>query len=299
MEQVGGEGEFRKEILWSLHKPGASFHPRTVLPRSSPVFLLALGLSGRCEHVVPAGLAVELFLAACDLLDSLEDEEVVFGVSEAQALNRATALLLLSHISMDGLWKSNEPAKARLATQALEIAAIRACQGQSLDLAFESREAVTEGEYLQMIELKSAAPFSAACWVGALLSTTDEQKVRPAAQYGKWLGMAVQLRNDALAIASGVSRSDIRRRKKTLPIIYALGKAEGKEGAFLSQAYTVARGLAPEEELRIRDIVLGCGGVHYAMVFAQVYRQRAIEQIDGTGVAADIASKLREMVMFF
>lgn len=299
MEQVGNEGGFGEEILWRLHKPGGPFHPRTVLPRSSPVFLLALGLSGRYEHVVPAGLAVELFLAACDLLDALEDEEAVPGLSGAQALNQATALLLLSHISMGGLWKSNEPARARLATQALEVAAIRACQGQSLDLAFESREAVTEGEYLQMIELKSAGPFSAACWVGASLSTTDGQKVEAAAQYGKWLGMAVQVRNDALAIASGADRSDIRRRKKTLPIIYALGKAEGKEGDFLSQAYTVERALAPDEERRVRDIVLGCGGVHYAMVLADVYRQRAIAQTDSTGVAADIASQLREMVNFF
>ncbi len=199
----------------------------TLPPRSSPVFLFAMGLGGRYEHVAPA---VELPLAACDLLDSIQDEEHIASVPEARAPNQATALLLLNHICLGGLWEKNDLARAARAAKVLELAGFRSCQGQRLDLAFESRQAVTEHEYLQMIEWKAGAPLSAACSVGALLSTDDEERIEAAAGYGRWLGMARQVSNDAMAILSGEDKTDIRRRKKTLPVIYAPEKAEGGDG---------------------------------------------------------------------
>lgn len=264
-------------------------------PKSSLTFLFAQGLSGRYQHVTPAGLALELCITAADLLDSIEDEEFGVGLSQGQALNVATALLMLSYMSLGRLSEANGPAKARRAAQALEAAMLRACQGQSLDLAFEACGNVTEQEYLQMVEWKAAALHSCACSVGALLSTDDEAKIEAAVQYGKWLGLARQVRNDALAIASGGDKSDIRRRKKTLPVIYALEQCNGSDLEILHRVYAASTSPTPEEEARVREIIAGVGGVHYAMVMADVFRQRSIQCVEGTGVTAEIRNRLREL----
>jgi len=298
LAQAGVSPGFREELLSILRNPEGFFHPETSSPRSSLVFLFALGLCGRYEHVTPAGLAVELYLSVCDLLDSIEDAEGGASTGQAQALNQATGLLLLSNISLGRLWKGNEPAKAKRAAEFLEFASVRSCQGQSLDLAFESRETISEQECLQMVEWKAAAPVSCACSVGALLSTDEEETIEAAAQYGKWLGMAKQARNDALAIVSGETKSDIRRRKKTLPVIYTLDNAQGTDRDFLQSVYSAAKAPGPEAEARVRNIILEVGGVHYAMVVAEVYRQRAIEQIARTRVTPDIADRLRIIASF-
>lgn len=286
--------EFRDVILRALSEPRGFLRSHT-LPRSSPVFLFATGLSGGCEHVAPAGLAVELLLAATDLLDPIQDAEGDGTIPQAQALNEATALLLLNPICLGGLCKKNEPARAARASTVLELAAFRSCQGQSLDLAFESRQAVTEHEYLQMIEWKAGAPLSAICSAGALLSTDDGERIEAAASYGRWLGMARQMKNDAAAIISGENKSDIRRKKKTLPAIYALEKAQGTDGRFLHGVYAAATAPSRAEEARIRKVILSSGGVHYALVTAGIYCQRAAEQVEKTGLPADIADRLKAM----
>ncbi len=294
---AGASQEFCEQTLSNLRKPGGCFHPGTSSPRSSLVFLFGVGLCNSWDHLTPAGLAVELYLTACDLLDSIEDEEAT-GFPQAQSLNQATALLLLGTISLGKLTERNDPTKARLAAEALEIAALQSCQGQALDLAFESREIVTEQEYFQMARWKAAAPLSCASAVGALLSTDDEKKIEAAARYGEWLGMARQVRNDALAIAPGESKSDIRRRKRTLPVVYALGAAQGGDGEFLHSVYAGNEAPSPEEEARIRQLIIGAGGVFYAMTVAEIYLQRAREQVPLTGVIPDVAERLIAIARF-
>ncbi len=298
LTSVGVSREFHAEIMSGLKRPGSVFHSETSSPKSSLVFLFALGLSGCCEHVVPAALAIELSLAACNLLDSIEDEEGAAGLLQAQTLNQATSLLLLSHVSLGRLWERNEPARARHAARVFENATVRSCQGQALDLSFEGRDTVTEQEYLQMVEWKSAAPLSCACSLGALLAVNEEDKIEAAGQYGKWLGMARQVGNDAFAVALGENKSDIRRRKKTLPVIYALGSAQGGDREFLHRVYRASKGPLPDEEAHVRDIISAVGGVHYAMVVAEIYRQRAMAQVERTGVTGDIGDMLRRIASY-
>ena len=84
-----------------------------------------------------------------------------------------------------------------------------------------------------MIDKKTAALIACSLELGALLGTDDEQVIAGFVNIGRNLGLAFQIRDDILGIwgdeqkTGKPSCSDIRRKKKSFPIIYALDKAHG------------------------------------------------------------------------
>ncbi len=108
------------------------------------------------------------------------------------------------------------------------------CEGQYLDLAFEERTDVTAEEYLQMIRGKTAALLVAALRIGARLGTSDTRLVELYARFGEHLGIAFQLVDDILglwgdqALTGKPAGNDLRRRKKTLPVVYGLEQETGQ-----------------------------------------------------------------------
>ena len=106
-------------------------------------------------------------------------------------------------------------------------------EGQCLDLAFETRTDISTEEYLYMIACKTGGLIRSGLEIGAMLGTQDQRAVGAFATFGNHLGRAFQIRDDYLGIwgdeeTTGKSAgNDIRRRKKSFPAVYALGKASG------------------------------------------------------------------------
>jgi geranylgeranyl diphosphate synthase type I len=90
-------------------------------------------------------------------------------------------------------------------------------------------------DYLRMVRNKTAALIGCAMHLGALIGGADEHTSLKYARFGENLGMAFQVVDDILGIwgqesKTGKSASlDIRTRKKTLPVVYALENAELRE----------------------------------------------------------------------
>lgn len=100
------------------------------------------------------------------------------------------------------------------------------CEGQSVDVAFESREAVTVAEYLEMIEAKTGVLFATAASLPAVL-LGHEEAVEPLAAYGRDIGRAFQIYDDLLDLTTptetlGKQRgSDLLEGKRTLLTVHA------------------------------------------------------------------------------
>ncbi len=113
----------------------------------------------------------------------------------------------------------------------LTDALVKICEGQYLDLEFQKRDKVTRDEYFKMIERKTATLIEASCKSGVTLATDDERIIELFSQFGRNIGIAFQIIDDIIGIWSertGKPKgSDIRNRKKTLPII--LGMERDKE----------------------------------------------------------------------
>src|SRR5436190_377174 len=101
-------------------------------------------------------------------------------------------------------------------------------EGELLQLTLLGRTDITEQQYLDVIERKTAFLFSACCEVGAILGGASEPEQKALADYGMNLGMAFQLTDDLLDFTSsddalGKSAGvDLLGGKVTLPLIYLI-----------------------------------------------------------------------------
>jgi len=112
-------------------------------------------------------------------------------------------------------------ALSELATTCTEI-----CEGQSLDIQFEERPAVTPDEYLGMVELKTAVLYAAAASIPAVLLGHDEA-VEPLHSYGLDIGRAFQIQDDLLDLTTPTEKlgkqrgSDLVEGKQTIITVHA------------------------------------------------------------------------------
>ena len=112
---------------------------------------------------------------------------------------------------------------------------IEVCEGQSLDKEFEIRKSVSIDEYKVMIYKKTAALAEMCCSIGAQLAGANKRLINAAKNYGKYLGMAFQIKDDLLDIIGNedsfgkIIGSDLIEGKKTYLFLRALQKAKGKD----------------------------------------------------------------------
>jgi len=193
-------------------------------------------LGGERRKCLAAAAALELTHNFSLVHDDIQDGDrerrhrpTVWAVwGQGQAINAGDSLatlarLVLLRLAEEGL----EPAAVVRACRILDEACLAMIEGQCLDLEFEDRAEVSLDEYLEMIEKKSGALFGAAIHLGALTAGADEGLGERFGRAGRLLGTAFQVRDDLLGVwgrrdvTGKPEAADIRRRKKTLPLLYA------------------------------------------------------------------------------
>ena len=122
--------------------------------------------------------------------------------------------------------------------QVLSNAAATIAEGEVLQLTAAQNLATTEDVYLQVVRGKTAALFSAATEVGAMIADADEAVQKALFVYGDALGVSFQIADDILDFAGSASQTgknigdDFRERKMSLPVILAVEEADETERAF-------------------------------------------------------------------
>ncbi len=236
--------------------------------RIRPQLLLRVALAegGRPEAALDAAVAVEILHNYSLIHDDIEDGDRVrhgrptvwsqYGV--AHGINTGDALCALSYLT---LLSCREQPSERIAPmmRVLHGANLAMCEGQALDIAFESRGTVTMPEYRAMIEGKTASLFGAACELGALAAGCDAERARAYARLGAAYGVAFQIRDDVLGtwgapdVTGKPSGADIAHRKWTFPVVWALEQGSSEEREIVAGAY--AQGAPVDAALVARVVV--------------------------------------------
>ena len=123
------------------------------------------------------------------------------------------------------------------ATTSLDRACLALCEGQFFDMAFEEQADIALESYLWMIRNKTGALLAASAQLGATVCTDAADEIELYRRFGENLGIAFQIQDDILGAwgdehTTGKSAAtDIRDKKKTFPVVYALGQPGDLEAA--------------------------------------------------------------------
>jgi octaprenyl-diphosphate synthase len=154
--------------------------------------------------------------------------------------------------------------------------------GEVMQLMNAGDPDTTELRYMEVIYRKTARLFEAGAQVAAIVARAPPEVEAALARYGKHLGIAFQLVDDALdyggdseALGKNVG-DDLAEGKPTLPLIHALRHADPVETALIRSA--IERG-GTEDQLPIRSAVESSGGLDYTLKIAEAEAQRAEDAI--------------------
>ena len=121
------------------------------------------------------------------------------------------------------------------------ITALEIGEGQEYDMSFETRNDVTEDEYIEMIRLKTSVLLACATKMGAILAGAGRDDTERLYAFGEKLGLAFQLQDDFLDVYGDTKvfgkaiGGDIACNKKTYMLINAFNRANDKQRAELSR----------------------------------------------------------------
>jgi len=159
-------------------------------------------LSDDYKKAFPAALAVEVFhnftLVHDDIMDDAPLRRGKKTVHEKWDLNRGIlsgdAMLILAY----QYFENYTPEIFQKLAILFSKTALEVCDGQQLDIDFETRNDVTIDEYLNMIRLKTSVLVAAALKMGAIVAESSEKNANLLYEYGLNLGLAFQLQDDYL-----------------------------------------------------------------------------------------------------
>ena len=182
------------------------------------------------------------------------------------------------------------------------LTALEICEGQQLDMEFESRNDVAEDEYIEMIRLKTAVLLAASLKIGAILAGASAVDAENLYNFGMQIGVAFQLQDDLLDVYGDPEvfgkkiGGDILCNKKTYMLIKALERANGEQLEELNR-WLNAENCQPAEkiaavteiynQLTIRSVCENKMREYYTL---------AMESLEAVAVAEEKKKELKNLV---
>ena len=273
--------------------------------------LLSVRAAGEpAERGVPAAVAVELVHNFSLLHDDIMDGDTerrhrptawtVFGVPAA--ILAGDALLALAQ---DILLEDGGP-QGRWAARCLLAAVQRLISGQSADMEFEQRHSVSMDECLTMAGDKTAALMACSCSIGAIFTGASPSLAMSLADFGSHTGLAFQLVDDLLGIwgtpevTGKPVWSDLRTRKKSLPVVAAMAGPAGGEtaGRELGELLAQPEPLTEDDLSRAACLVEEAGGRKWAEDEAARQLDAACKCLADAPIPVDVRAELTEIARF-
>ncbi len=188
-------------------------------------------------------VVIELIHTATLLHDDIVDESATRrGKNTANEVwGNAPSVLVGDFLYSRAFEMMVEPGSMKI-MQILSKATNEIAQGEVLQLLNCQNSALTESEYYQVIERKTAVLFQAATQIGGMLSEIDRIQEQALKDYGLHLGNAFQIIDDVLDYESDSATmgkevgDDLAEGKTTLPMIYALANTSGPDKRLLEDA---------------------------------------------------------------
>jgi geranylgeranyl diphosphate synthase type II len=221
-------------------------------------------MNGKMEDAVHAAMAIETFhnftLIHDDIMDNAPVRRGKITVHEKWNVNTAILSGDVMLIEAYALLMKYENDLLRSILNIFNKSAIEVCEGQQIDMNFESRVDVSLSEYIHMITLKTAVVLGASLEVGALIAGVSKKQAQHLYEFGKNMGIAFQLRDDYLDLYADPEKfgkqvgGDVIANKKTFMLIKALELAKDNDAIELNKWLQAATFNASDKVAGIKNI---------------------------------------------
>ncbi len=278
--------------------------------RLRPLALIASASYYNKESVkvsLDAALAVELFHNFTLLHDDIMDEASVRrGEPTAHVLYGRDSAILTGDVMLIKCYEllmNYSDEKAAGLIRIFNKMAAELCEGQRLDMDFQTAENVTVTDYINMITLKTSVLLGACMQMGALIGGATESEQKSMYEFGKNVGISFQIQDDILDVFGDSKEvgkkkaGDIVQNKKTYLYLKALELSEGQEKSKLISLYASPT-LHQEESDKINTVLQIFNNLvvkEYAGELKNAYKDLALSHLENTGLSQE--SK-RELVNF-
>jgi len=272
------------------------------LLRPSLVLFTAEELGATVESALPAAVALELVHGFSLIHDDIQDRDEIRRGRPAVWARWGIAEAINAGDMMHAIAVRSALDAAPDVARALLEATIEMIEGQSLDLSFEKRF-VTADEYLDMVDRKTGALFRCALRSGGRIAGVDEEVQERLEDLGRTVGRAFQIQDDLLGIwgdgdiLGKPTASDVRRRKKSFPVVLAHAKAGDEDRSKLERIYEDA-----EKSIEAVDVDWVVGLLDRLDVEGQGretvrdYLLRACGIVDSLPLSADARGELKDLI---
>ena len=179
-------------------------------------------------------------------------------------------------------------------------------EGQQYDMEFESRNDVTEDEYIEMIRLKTSVLLACATKMGAILADAPQEDAENLYRFGEKIGLAFQLQDDYLDVYGDPKvfgkaiGGDIACNKKTYMLINALALADAKQRKVLTDWIDMPAADPQEKIAAVTEIYNEIGINRMAENKIRAFFQEGLLFLEKVNVEADRKQELlaytREMM---
>ena len=282
------------------------------LSRPTLCLLVCEAVGGDWHSALPAAAAVELIHNFSLIHDDIQDGSLerrnrptvwkLWG--GAQAINAGDAMYVLAQLALFRLEEKGIPSKKIvLLSRQLNQASLQLCEGQYLDIEFEGHLKISVEQYMDMIGKKTASLFECSLCFGAMLATDNQSQISSLCSFGRNLGMAYQVENDLQGIWGKEEHSkespytDIKGRKKILPVIYALEKANDEERERLHRIYGKAA-LSTRDVSQVLRILDRTGSRAHAERVRDEYHRQSVKDLENAELPSSAQQNLKEVAAF-
>lgn len=279
--------------------------------RSTLCLLSCQAAGGDTSRAVPAAAAIELIHNFSLIHDDVEDASgerhhrpTVWRLwGDSQAINAGDAMFTLGYLALLRLRERGiSDDKTANSIRMLSTACLELCEGQYLDVQYESRLDIGIEDYVSMAGRKTGSLFAASTALGAYVGGGDDGLVHLLHLFGKELGIAFQIRDDLLGIWAteeriGKSTVDISQRKKTLPVVYGLQNSVGEARKTLERLYA-QESIEGNDIIEVRKILDRLGAKDYAANVAEQHHCRALTHLGAAQLESSRRAPLAEAACF-
>ncbi|WP_294343695.1 polyprenyl synthetase family protein [Prosthecochloris sp.] len=268
-----------KVVRYILKQQGKQIRPLLVM-------LGAKVCGGVQEKSYRAAIMVELLHSATLIHDDVVDgAEMRRGLPSINALwKNKISVLIGDYMLSKGLLFSLDN-KDYLFLHMVSDAVRRMSEGEILQIQKTRSLDITEADYLRVISDKTASLLATASAIGAASTTDDEEKIEALKSYGEYLGLAFQIRDDLLDYTGDSKKTgkqlgiDIKDKKITLPLIYALRNADRTEQKMIKSILKSSK----KRTMRSREVIAFVkekGGLDYAAEVAEGFAEKSLTAIE-------------------